>query len=192
MRTRLFAAGLAALAALAQGGCASMSALGYGASRPVTNPLIARTPDFETTWKATVAVVDDYFDIANENRLARKIETQPRMGATLLEPWYGDSVGFDQRLESTLQTIRRFAIVTVEPAPGGGWAINVEVRKELEDLVKPAAQTGGRANFSSDFPVNRTREIVGPVPLPNLWIPRGRDVRLEKVIVTRIRDRLFL
>ena len=137
-------------------------------------------------------MVDDYFEIATENRLARRIVTQPRLGATLLEPWYGDSVGFDQRLESSLQTIRRFAIVNVEPAPGGGWAISVEVQKELEDLVKPAAQMGGRASFSNDFPVNRTREIIGPVPLPALWIPRGRDTRLEKVILMRIRDRLFL
>ncbi len=193
MRIRLFTAATAALAVLlGAGGCSSINALGFRQGPPVANPLVARSADFERVWRETVAVVDDYFEIATENRLARRIETQPRLGATLLEPWYGDSVGFDQRLESTLQTIRRFAIVTVDPAPGGGWTVNVEVRKELEDLVKPVAQAGGRAVFNNDFPVNRTREIVGPVPLPSLWIPRERDVRLEKVILTRIRDRLFL
>ena len=111
---------------------------------------------------------------------------------TLLEPWSGDSVGFEQRLESTLQTIRRFAIVQVDPAPGGGYAVRVEVYKELEDLVKPDRQTGGRAAFSDEFPVNRTREIVGPVPVPLQWIPRGRDTALEQAILDRIRNALFL
>jgi hypothetical protein len=187
MRIRLFAAGIVALAALGQAGCAVTQL------QTVTpNPLIVPSADFETVWNKTVAVVDDYFDIKSENRLARKIVTEPKLGATFLEPWYGDSVGFRERLESSLQTIHRFAIVTVNPAPGGGFAVKVEVYKELEDLAKPDRQTAGRATFSDNFPVNRTREIVGPVPLPVQWIPRGRDAKLERVILNRIRDALFL
>ena len=188
MRIRLIAARLAALAALGQAGCALP-----GAQTAVTpNPLVVPSADFEAVWKETVAVVDDYFDIASENRPARKIVTQPKTGATLLEPWYGDSVGFRERLESSLQTIRRFAIVTVQPAPGGGYTVKVEVVKELEDLAKPERQGGGRATFLDNLPVNRTREIVGPVPLPSAWIPRGRDTKLEQVILNRIRAALFL
>jgi hypothetical protein len=176
-----------ALAALSQSGCALTEL------RAVTpNPLVVPTGDFETVWNQTIAVVDDYFEIASENRLSHKIVTEPRLGATLLEPWYGDSVGFHERLESSLQTIRRFAIVTVNAAPGGGWAVKVEVHKELEDLVKPDRQSAGRATFTDNFPVNRTREIVGPVPLPAQWIPRGRDPKLEQVILNRIRNAMFL
>ena len=59
--------------------------------------------------------------------------------------------------------------------------MKVEVRKELEDLVKPDRMAAGRpAVFNNDFPVNRTREIVGPVPAPVGWIPRGRDANLSK------------
>ncbi len=186
------AAALLALAALAltPAGCATTGFLSR--QPPVANPLVVPSGDFEAVWKATIASVDEYFDIRAENRLARKIVTDPRIGATLLEPWYGDSVGFTQRLESTLQTIRRFAIIQVDPAPGGGWLVNVEVRKELEDLAKPDRQMGGRAAFANDFPVNRTREIVGPVPAPVGWIPRGRDALLEKAILARIRDALLL
>ena len=64
--------------------------------------------------------------------------------------------------------------------------------KELEDLAKPDRQAAGRAVFNNDFPVNRTREIVGPVPAPLQWIPRGRDSKLEQIILQRIRDGLFL
>ena len=163
------------------------------APRPVAeNPLVSPSSDFDTVWNKTVAVVDKYFDIASENRLSRTIVTQPRIGATLLEPWSGDSVGFTERLESSLQTIRRFAIIKVDPAPTGGYLVKVEVRKELEDLVKPDRQAAGRAVFNNDFPVNRAREIVGPVPAPNGWIPRGRDPNLEQAILAGIRDALFL
>ncbi|HEV3165034.1 MAG TPA: hypothetical protein VGZ22_13470 [Isosphaeraceae bacterium] len=187
MRIRLIAAAIAALAALSQSGCAVM-----GLQEPLPNPLVVPTNDFETVWSKTVAVVDDYFEIQSENRLAHKIVTQPVQGATLLEPWHGDSADFYERLESSLQTIRRFAIVTVNPAPGGGYAVKVEVYKQLEDLTKPDRQAAGRAAFSDNFPVNRTREIVGPVPLPNGWIDRNRDPKLEKIILNRIREALFL
>lgn len=156
------------------------------------NPLIVPTASFESVWNQTVAVIDNYFDIANENRLARRIETNPKIGATILEPWHADSVGLRERMESTLQTIRRFAIVTVHDAPGGGYAVKVEVYKELEDMAKPDRQMGGRAVFNNDFPVNRTRDVVGPIPVPLQWIPRGRDVKLEQAILAKLRNQLFL
>jgi hypothetical protein len=156
------------------------------------NPLVVPSADFETVWNQTVAVVSGYFPIASENRLARKIVTQPQMGATLFEPWRYDSVGFRERLESSLQTIRRFAIVTVVDAPTGGYAVRVEVYKELEDLAKPDRQMGGRAVFKNDFPVNRVREVIGPIPVPLQWIPRGRDSKLEQAILGKLRAALFL
>jgi hypothetical protein len=156
------------------------------------NPLVVPSGEFETVWNKTVAVVDRYFEIASENRVSRTIVTQPRIGATLLEPWSGDSVSFEDRFESTLQTMRRFAIVKIDPAPTGGYLVKVEVRKELEDLIKPDRQAAGRAVFNNDFPVNRTREIVGPVPVPVGWIPRGRDPNLEQAILAGVRNALFL
>ena len=190
--------GLAAVG-LGQAGC--FSAGGFRAPhvtrifapRPVAeNPLVVPSSDFDTVWNKTVAVVDKYFDIASENRLSRTIVTQPRIGATLLEPWSPDSVSFTDRFESTLQTMRRFAIIKIEPAPSGGYLVKVEVRKELEDMVKPDRMAAGRAVFNNDFPVNRTREIVGPVPVPAGWIPRGRDPNLEQAILADVRDALFL
>lgn len=172
-------------------GCASLPML--TPVRAVSpNPLTVPTGDFEAVWKECVAVLGEYFEIASENRLSGQILTQPRVGATLIEPWQGDSVGFDERLESTLQSIRRFAKVVVTPAPGGGFLVKVEVRKELEDLVKPDRQAGGRAVFTDQIPINRDRLVVGPMPLPIGWIPKGRDPKLEQAILARLRDRLFL
>ncbi len=190
MRRRGMAVVGIAIAALT--GCHAMGGLGQGLRAVSPNPLVIHSDDFETIWNQCVAVVDEYFEIAKEDRLARTIITNPKEGATLIEPWYGDSVDFEERLESSIQTIRRFARVKVDPAPGGGYAVKVEVFKQLEDLAKPERQDGGRAVFDSDFPVNRTREIVGPVPIPNGWINRGRDTKLEQMILTRLRNALYL
>ena len=191
MRIRLSIAGALALgfAGLLTVGCATMPGM-----RAVSeNPLVVPSSDFEAVWKATVVSVDEYFDIASERREQRKIVTQPKTGATLLEPWEGDSVGFHERFESTLQSIRRFAIIQVDPAPSGqGWSIRVEVYKELEDLLQPDRQSMGRAVFNNIQTVNRSREVVGPVQIPQYWIPRGRDTKLEQAILARIRAALFL
>lgn len=198
MRIRTIAAGLATLLAAGWCGCASMPeatlpfSAGYVRETVSSNPLVVPSGDFELVWKGTVRVLDEYFDIASENRLSGAIVTQPKVGSTIFEPWAGDSVGFRERWESSLQTIRRFAQVTIKPAPGGGFAVKVEVYKELEDLVKPDRQVGGRAVFYNTFPINRTREVVGPVPIPLMWIPRGRDHKLEQVILARIRHDLAL
>jgi hypothetical protein len=180
------------ISVLSGAGCSSVSQWIILAGPPTTNPLVVPTSDFECIWKESVAVLDEYFEIASENRLSRTIITQPVIGATVLEPWRTDSVSLGDRFESTIQTIRRHARITVNPAPGGGFLVKVEVFKELEDLSKPDRQSMGRAVFNNDFPVNRTYEIVGPVPLPIQWIPRGRDTRLEQVILARLRNRLFL
>lgn len=202
-KTRLAAAALSLLGlgatVLTQSGCSSAglfqspSLTRIFSPRPVSsNPLVVPSADFDLVWNKTVAEVDKYFDIAEENRLSRKIVTQPQPGATLIEPWSGDSVTFTDRLESTFQTMRRFAIIKVDPAPTGGFLVKVEVHKELEDMVKPDRQAAGRAVFNNNFPVNRTREIIGPVPAPKGWINRGRDAHLEQVILSGIRDSLFL
>jgi hypothetical protein len=178
-------------AALGFVGCASLSRV--VSPPPVcTNPLIIPSSDIETVWKETVAVVDEYFEIRSENRLAGTILTDPIPGATLLEPWRGDSANLHERIESTLQTMRRFARIEIKEVPGRGYAVKVEVLKELEDMAKPDRQSAGRAVFNNDFPVNRIREVVGPMPVAVRWIPRGRDTVLEQAILNRIRDALFL
>src|ERR1700678_3114051 len=108
---------------------------------PVTaNPLVVPSTDFEILWNKTIAVVDKYFDIESENRLARTIKTQPQTGATIIEPWALDSVTLPDRFESSLQTIRRVAIIHIDPAPTGGFLVKVEVDKFLEDMAKPVTQ----------------------------------------------------
>ncbi|MEI8376520.1 MAG: hypothetical protein WCJ35_27195 [Planctomycetota bacterium] len=74
-----------------------------------------------------------------------RIDTFPKPGATLLEPWDHDSADSYERLESTLPSIRRYAVVKVIPAQNGGFWIDLAVFKELENMRQPEHATAAIA-----------------------------------------------
>jgi hypothetical protein len=167
--------------------------------------------DSEVIWNRLVDVVDDYFKVSREQRVVFAagvpteglIETYPQTGATLLEPWRGDSVGFQERLECTLQSIRRRGLIRMQPDPAG-WRIEAVVTKELENLPRPMRATTGGATFRNDdslyrygTPLPTLGQQVGDQPRPVAsparsagWIPLGRDPLLEKRILDKLLARL--
>ncbi len=123
--------------------------------------------DRDYMWDQLVDVVDDYFQIEHEDRVKLigneltpgRIDTFPLTGATLLEPWHRDTVNFYERLESTLQSIRRFANVNVTPV-GQGYVIELAVSKELEDVAMPIKASAGAATFRYDTSLQRDTEFT--------------------------------
>jgi len=162
------------------------------------NPLHVpiNNPDF--VWEAVADVVADYFRIDREEpvRLLGStltegfIETFPKPGATLVEPWDHDSVTSYDRLECTLQSIRRRAVVRIVPAEGGGFWVDMAVLKELENLKQPQAGTAGAAVFP--YTASLTRVTNPPRHSdPSLgWIPQGRDSNLEQRMLGQLQFRL--
>ena len=119
-------------------GCATMS----GYSAPVSNPVFVRANNHEVAWERTVDVVHEYlFEIERENKLGGVLETRYKTGSNVLEPWHRDSVGYANRMESTLQSIRRKAYVSITPVQGG-YLVGVEAHKELEDVAQAANLQG--------------------------------------------------
>lgn len=162
-------------------GCATLQ--NYGP--PVNNPVFVRANNHEDAWERTVDVVHDYlFEIERENKLGGILETRYKTGASALEPWHGDSVGLDNRLESTLQSIRRKAYVSVTPVEGG-FLIGVEAHKELEDVAK-AANLQGAATFLDDNILARDLNAVVGQATPSGWISKGRDEALEQSMLKTI------
>jgi len=163
--------------------------------------------DAEAIWKKMVDVTDDYFKIQSEQRAVfsngvpaeGRIDTYPQTGATLLEPWRHDSVGFQERLESTLQSIRRIATMRLIP-DALGWRIEITVDKELENLPRPMRATTGAASFRNDdslyrygTPLPTLGQQIGDAPRPvaspttNIgWIPLGRDPLLEQRMLQKL------
>jgi hypothetical protein len=179
-------------------GCLSEGHLPY---RPVTvgydNPTLIRISNHELVWDGVVDVVSQYFRIEREvpvhlfgsTLTVGRIYTFPKPGATLLEPWDHDSADSYQRLESTLQSIRRYAVVKVIPAENGGFWVEVAVYKELENLRRPEHATAGSATFRNDVSPARSTNPELPAGAKQSWIPQGHDTIAEQRILGQILDR---
>jgi len=153
---------------------------------PSNAPVLVASGNQERVWEQVVDVVHDYFDIARENRLDGIIETKPRVGSGLFEPWHRDSVGLQNRLESSLQSIRRRGFINVTPAEGG-YLVSVEVLKEQEDVESTPDKSAGGSTFQESRPLQRDLTLVVGDEAPQGWIAMGRDVDLEIRILNGIR-----
>lgn len=180
------------------GGCGSLL-YRYQSKAPfrlVPNPLSLPPAEDTFVWLQVVDVVDDYFRIRSEQPVLNRgdlisegrLETAYRSGATFAEPWRKDSIGTFERLQSTLQSIRRRAIVTVRPV-GAGYEVEVIVQKEVEE-------TDRSQDAIADPPVRRDNTVSRRSPVANNqpvtigWIPLGRDAALEQVILQDILGRI--
>lgn len=165
--------------ALSATGCA------MGPRVAATNQLFVPASNEESVWERTVDVVHDYFEIAKENKPFAgviEIETKPKVGASVIEPWHRDSPGLRNRMESTLQSIRRRGFINISAADGG-YIVAIEVYKELEDLPGLAANQPGAATFLQANPLRRDLNLVGQRPSPVGWVSLGRDMALEQTMV---------
>ncbi|MFN0199564.1 MAG: hypothetical protein ACKVT0_22660, partial [Planctomycetaceae bacterium] len=80
----------------------------------VDEGLLIPVADRDVVWEKAVDVLHAYqFSVVSENQLEGVIETDYKVGASLIEPWHRDSVGFRERLESTLQSIRRKVCISI-------------------------------------------------------------------------------
>lgn len=163
------------------------------------NPIFVAAKDPQVLWETLVDVVDDYFEIEREEPIRQfdtvltsgRIDTFPKIGATILEPWHKDSVDRYARWEATLQSIRRRAEIRVDPRDGGYW-ITVLVFKELEDVGQPLAATTSSATFRNDSSLTRVVSPIGEQQTHAGWIPMGRDTALEQRIIEAIGTRFGL
>ncbi len=144
----------------------------------------------EATWERTVDVLHAFhFSIEKENRLDGTIQTGFLTGAGLLEPWHHDSVTLNDRIESSLQPIRRQVVVRLTPGQGG-FQVAVEVTKQREDPREPSRHSPGAATFPENRPRPRDLDVVLEDATPPGWINLGRDPALERVLQTAIVSRL--
>jgi hypothetical protein len=154
------------------------------------NPIFIPVADPQCAWEQVVETLGGYFRIEREepvrligNTLTEgSVTTVPEVSPTIFEPWRHDTVDPDQRIENTLQSMRRRAVVRVIPAQGGHW-VDVAVFKELEDNRHPDQATAGAATFRYDSTMTRVENPIGGEPTTLGWIARGRDTSLEQHII---------
>ena len=108
------------LLAVGQGCCSGTTQWSAVSQPPIglvqNNPLFVPGTDHELIWETVCDVIDDYFVIARAEPVRQvgnmltegRLETAPKPGATIFEPWDSDSANCYERTESTLQSIRRY------------------------------------------------------------------------------------
>ncbi len=149
----------------------------------MSNPIQISGTNQDVVWERVVDTIHNYkFLIARENRLDGIIQTEYKVGSNFFEPWHADSVGFDNKLESSLQSIRRKVIVSVTPVEGG-YLLGVEAFKEIEDVKTQTSSAPGGATFQQDLSLRRDLNLVQEHRTPTGWIPLGRDPALEEDIL---------
>lgn len=169
------------------------------------NPAFVPVADRELLWNALVDVIDDAYTIDKEDRVrlvfdpqtgentltTGRIDTHFEVSAGWLEPWRSDTVTFYDKLESSLQSMRRKAEVFVTPAEGG-FMVEVNVFKELEDIQRPQYAPASAGTLRYDTSQNHTTNTVTAQPFISGWIPQGRDANAEKYIINQLMSRLGL
>lgn len=163
----------------------------------VPNPLELPPAQDDFVWMQVVDAVDDYFRIAREQPVQNsngivldgRLETAYRIGGSVFEPWRKDSTPGFERLQSTLQSIRRRATVKVRPS-GAAYTIEIIVQKDLEDTDRSQYATESTATHRHDGTVLRSSNGYDDSPQTLGWIPLGRDATLEQVILNDIFGRL--
>jgi hypothetical protein len=161
------------------------------------NPALIQVADRDLLWDALVDVVDDYFTVDREERVRQvgdvltegRIETFPEVGSTFLEPWRLDAATSFEKLEGTLQSIRRQTVARVMPAENG-YFVEIAVFKELEDVPRPDRSTAAQATFHYDNSLQRIPQPAGDRVTAIGWIPLGRDAALERQMLDDLRVRL--
>jgi hypothetical protein len=145
-------------------------------------------PDaYAKIFEKVLDVVTDYgFEIAETNRFDGRIETFPRIAPGVILFLKPGSPDLYERWRATLQTIRHRTSVLIQPADNGGFFVQVNVFKELEDLSRPVRATAGSAVFRNEMTVERQYVVVDPIVLESNWIPLGHDLDIEQLMLHRI------
>ena len=161
------------------------------------NPIYVQTHDHELLWAVVADVIDNHFETAREDPVRLydnvltegRIDTKPKIGATVFEPWHADSVGFCERVDSTFQTARRKALVRVVPVVGG-FQVEIVVHKELEDLKAPIRSSTTNANLRYQTDTDPFMNQIDIDLASRGWIMLGRDTALENRLLLEILYRM--
>src|SRR5262249_8573023 len=132
--------------------------------------------------------VNYYFPIARSNIYAGTIESEPVVTAGFWDAARYDFYSFRQFFEASLQTERRIVLVTITPATSGGYFVDLQVLKQLEDNNRPRPVNAGGSTYRYEAPFEKVYDVVDLPTFSRGWIPLGRDHELEQLILKRIRE----
>jgi hypothetical protein len=160
-------------------------------SQRMENPLFVAqghgSESYRLVFQRVSQVVNEYFPLADSNRYDGHVESEYRVSAGWLDILDPPPYNSYEQWESTLQTVRRKCLVLITPAESGGYHVDVKVFKELENLPQPAHASAGKASFRHENPLERQFDVIDDTTVSRGWIPIGRDLAFEQLILSRIK-----
>ena len=155
------------------------------------NPFFVPPVPYGKLFETLRHVLIEYdFEIADSHRADGRIEAVPRVSPGVLQLFRPGSPDLYDRLLATFQTYRHRVTVIVQPSEDHSYFVEVIVRKELEDLIRPVRSSIGGAIFRMENDVERQFEVIDPTFYDSTWIFKGRDVPLEQELIRRIKKQL--
>ena len=171
---------------------AALAAAGAGCKEAVRreNPLALRGIDADTAESAARRVLEDLrFEIEYPEASEGRIATRGLTGASWFEFWREDTLGTDQRIESSLHTTRRRVTVAITPVVAGS-EIFIQVTKERLTAPNQGPQSIGATYSLYGFQISKMYEPDEITPTRHKWVDVGRDDLLEQKILVRLERRL--
>jgi hypothetical protein len=154
------------------------------------NPLLLRGADADVTENVARRILQDLrFEIEYPEASEGRIATRGLTGASWFEFWREDTIGTDQRIESSLHTTRRRVTVAITPVASGS-EIFVQVTKERLTAPNTGPQSIGQAYSLYDFEISKMYERDEIAPTRYKWVDVGRDELLEQDILARLERRI--
>ena len=167
---------------------ATVTAVAGCASRVerLPNPMALPGHDAEAVEATARRVLTELrFEIEYPEASEGRLETDYQTGASWFEFWREDTVGAEQRAESSLHTVRRRARVSVTPTESGS-EVSVQVVKERFGTPGTGPGSVGEA-YSIYSPTRVSLWRDDPMRSSSAaWIERGRDDLLEQRILERV------
>jgi hypothetical protein len=157
----------------------------------LVSPGIPTPASYQEVFEKAVDILSEYFDLETPKPDAGQIIAKPRIAPGYEQFWKSGNPDPNARLLATLQTIRQSARIDIRPGEHGGFLVFVIVERELEDLARPTQSRAGIAVFQEAATVARPFDVVTTDRSRDeilYWFKIGRDVALEQLILTRIRN----
>jgi hypothetical protein len=185
---------------------AGLIAAGCATTPPLDNPVLIRNaPEvienpvlispglptaqaYKEVFEKTIDILGDYFELLPPDPYDGRIVTKPRIAPGYEQFWKPGNPDPRGRLLATFQTIRQTATAKIRSGERGGYLVEIEVDRELEDLSRPTQARVGNAIFQDSPTVDRQLEVVGgEASADQAWFKIGRDYALEQLILDRLR-----
>ncbi|MBI1372819.1 MAG: hypothetical protein GC159_08675 [Phycisphaera sp.] len=165
----------------------------------MSNPIAIGTNEYDQVFDATVDVLrDKRYVVDRKDRRFGVVTTEPRIAASVFEPWYDDNSTGHQVAEASLNHERRTIRVEIQPVKAADDSgaitdryqlfvqVDMDRRHNPPQTLNSAAL--GRMSIQQSRRINRpllTERGIEKVE----WSPIGRDELLEQRLVEEILHR---